>query len=302
MQVNSHCSQQQEIAFDHSQVLESERRTFIVVLLSLTTMLVEVVAGLITGSMALLADGYHMATHVGALFLTYFIYRLSRSPRVLAQLNFGPGKMLALGGFASAILLGLAALWMIYESTLRLFNPQVVKFQEALIVTLIGLGVNLISAKLLWKTHSHDHDHQHMGDHHDANIKGAFYHVLADAVTSVLALVALTVGMFGGGSWLDPLMGIVGALVILHWAGGLIRNSAFELIDAYPIGFKTQQLKILFQERGLEILDLHVWKNGPDTLICILTLKDTEIVDHQWVREQLREYAPKIHLTVQLVS
>jgi len=223
---------------------ESERRTWYVVALTAVTMVAEIVGGWWTGSMALLADGWHMGSHVAALGLAGFAYHFARTHADDRRFSMGTGKVGSLTAFGSALLLGVVALLMVWESGHRLLDPVAIDYRAAIIVTVIGLAVNVASAFLLgghehhhgheYEHDGHDqdhHDHAHHAHHHDHNLRAAYVHVLTDALTSVLALVALGGGLWLGLAWLDPLMGIVGAVVILWWAAGLVRQSSRVLLD-----------------------------------------------------------------------
>lgn len=205
-----------------------------VMLLTAGMMLVEIVAGMLFGSMALLADGWHMATHVAAFGITLFAYRYARSHADNPRFTFGTGKVSVLGGFASAVALAVVALVMALESVLRMVEPQEIRFNEAIGVAAIGLLVNLVCGMLLHGHHDHDvhadcdHDGHH---HHDHNLRAAYLHVVADALTSVFAIVALVSGKYFGWVLLDPLMGLVGAAVISRWAWGLVRDTGHILLD-----------------------------------------------------------------------
>ena len=214
---------------------ENARRTLWVVALTFVMMIGEIAAGYITGSMALLADGFHMATHAGALGIAAAAYGFARRNANNARYSFGTGKVGDLAGFASAMVLGLVAIGIAGESVLRLFQPTTVAFTEATVIAVVGLAVNIVSAFLLAGDHGHhDHDHGHSHGHHhhhDNNLRSAYVHVLADALTSLLAIAALLAGRYLGWVWLDPVMGIVGAIVIAKWAVGLMRDSAAVLLD-----------------------------------------------------------------------
>lgn len=214
-----------------------ERRTWMVVVLTAIMMVVEIIGGTIYGSMALVADGWHMSTHAGAIALTAMAYRVARRHAEDERFSFGTGKFGELAGFTSAVVLGIIALLIGYESVLRLMAPVVISFEQAIFIAVIGLAVNLVTAWLLYDEdhhhhdHGHDHDHEDVlddhGHHHadarDHNLRAAYFHVLADAMTSVLAISALLMGRFFGWTFMDPLMGIVGAIVIASWSLSLMR-------------------------------------------------------------------------------
>lgn len=235
-------------------------------MLTATMMVVEIVAGMVFGSMALLADGWHMATHVAAFGIALFAYRYARSHADNPQFTFGTGKVSVLGGFASAVALAVVALVMALESVMRMFEPHVIHFNEAIGVAIAGLLVNLISGWMLQghpeRSHGREHDNGRL--HHDHNLRAAYLHVLADALTSVLAIVALVAGKYAGWVWLDPVMGLVGAAVISRWSYALVRDTSHILLD----GAVDQQVQSAIK-RAIEgdadnrIADLHVWHLGP---------------------------------------
>lgn len=282
----------------------AERRTRGVVGLTFAAMLVELVAGWLTGSMALLADAWHMASHVGALGLAAFAYAFARRHAGDARFTFGTGKVSALAGYSSALLLGVVALWMAWESTQRLFNPVSIHYVEAMAVAALGLAVNLASAWMLRDEHPHHHDHGDGHDHPqhvDHNLRAAYLHVLADALTSVLAIVALAGGMLYGWGFLDPLMGLVGAVVISRWAWGLARDSGAVLLDAEDHGQVAAEVRRRVE--GMpdhEVADLHLWRVGPASRACILSVvtHSPRMVEHY--RQLLADIDGLDHVTVEI--
>ncbi|TFH86190.1 cation transporter [Billgrantia azerbaijanica] len=253
----------------------AERRTLWVVGLTSVTMLLELWAGWLTGSMALLADGWHMAGHTAALGLAVLAYRVARHYAGSERFTFGTGKIAPLAGYTNALLLGAGALWMAWESLQRLMQPVAIHFGEAMLVALLGLTVNLASAWLLRDDHHHEHGHGH-GDGHghtDHNLKAAYLHVLADALTSLLAIAALGGGMFLGWSFLDPLMGLVGAVVVGYWAWGLAVSSSRVLLDAEDHSEVVDEVRRLIgAQPDHEVADLHVWRVGQASRACILSV------------------------------
>lgn len=233
---------------------QNEKRTFYVLLLTLVTMVAEIISGTIFGSMALLADGWHMGTHAAAFCITLFAYRYARKHAHSEKFSFGTGKVSVLGGYTSAIALGIVALLMVVESVHRLFNPEAIQFNEAIIVAIIGLLVNVVSMLLLHDNHHHG-DH----DHHDHNLRAAYLHVLADALTSLLAIVALLFGKYYGWNWLDSVVGIVGAAVIAKWTIGLIKQTSPILLDE---SIEQPYRRLIEEELAAfaVIKDLHIWK------------------------------------------
>ena len=270
-----------------------ERRTRQVVVLTLIMMVIEIGAGMYVGSMALLADGWHMGTHAAALGITLFAYVYARRHCHNPQYTFGTGKVSALGGFASAVCLALVGVWVIIESIERLASPVAIRFDEAIAVAVLGLIVNLLSAWMLGGDHGHHHHHgdhghdhhhgdhghsHHHGDHghghhHDHNLQAAYLHVLADALTSVLAIVALVAGRSWGWAWMDPAMGIVGGLVIIKWSAGLLRPTSRVLLDAeVPLASVNAIRATLEADADNQVVDLHVWRVGPNHLAAIATV------------------------------
>jgi cation diffusion facilitator family transporter len=240
-------------------------------------MVVEIVAGILFGSMALLADGLHMASHAAALTITAVAYVYARRHAADPRYSFGTGKVNALAGFSGALLLALFALVMAYESCARLLSPVQIVFDHALVVAVVGLLVNAASVVLLQGKHGHDHpghhhDHAHHDDHdHDHNLRSAYLHVMADAVTSVAAIVALLAGKYFGLVWMDPVMGILGALLVGRWSFGLIRDTSAVLLDRQAPDDVTKQVRAAVEPHG-EVLDLHVWSIGPGIYACIVSV------------------------------
>jgi cation diffusion facilitator family transporter len=289
---------------------ENARRTLWVVMLTVVMMVAEIAAGYLTGSMALLADGFHMATHAGALGIAAAAYayakRHARSPRY----SFGTGKVGDLGGFASALILALVALGIGVESLIRLLEPTKVQFGTATLIAIVGLVVNIVSALLLGHGHSHshshghDHDHDHEHHHHGNynNLKSAYVHVLADALTSVLAIAALLAGRYLGWVWLDPVMGIVGAIVIARWAWSLMGATAGVLLDQTDEHVAAEIRELVEQPGDARITDLHVWRVGPDAHAAIVSVLGQATTDAERIRERLKPVHEVSHLTVEFRS
>jgi cation diffusion facilitator family transporter len=242
---------------------ENERRTWLVVGLTATMMVAEIIGGTIYGSMALVADGWHMSTHAGALAAAAMAYRYARSHSQDSRFSFGTGKLGELTGYSSALILALIALLIGYESAERLVNPVAIGFDQATLIAVIGLAVNLASAWLLRDEQEHHDDHHDHGQHHDHNLRAAYLHVLADAITSVLAILALLAGRLLGWVWMDPMMGVVGALVIAHWSLGLIRSSGAALLDMVPNAGLATEIKQRLEVGTDRVSDLHIWRLGP---------------------------------------
>ncbi len=298
----------QSHSHDHNYLLEdkrissNEKKTFWVVLLTFFTMIVEVFYGYKTGSMALLADGWHMASHVGALGISLIAYRLARSEALSKKFSFGTGKFVPLGGYTSAIMLGLVAVFMAVESVERFLNPIDISFNSALGVSVIGLVVNLLSAVILWDSHDHGHHHhEHADDHvHDHNHKSALIHVIADALTSVTAIIALLAGKYYGWNWADPIMGIVGSLLILKWAYNLCKATMWELLDGHYKGIGKEEFKAIFKElKNFEITDLHLWRIAPNAHACEMVVFNNTPVGTEYYRQKILENFDIQHLIVE---
>jgi cation diffusion facilitator family transporter len=284
-----------------------ERRTRLVLLLTAVTMVVEIVAGALYGSMALLADGWHMGTHVAAFMITIFAYRYARKHANDPAYAFGTGKVSVLGGFASAVTLAVVALVMLAESLQRLFVPHDIHFNEAIGVAVVGLLVNVVSAFLLQDHHhGHDHDHDHDDEahahhHHDHNLRAAYMHVLADALTSLLAIVALTSGKMFGWVWLDPVMGMVGAAVITRWAWGLLSETGPVLLDeSIEANYKNSIQEAIESDADNRIADLHVWKVGPNHYAVIVSLVTHHPKSPDYYKDLLRGFDRLSHITIEV--
>ena len=280
----------------------AERRTRIVIGITAVMMVLEITVGLISHSMALLADGWHMSTHVIAFLITAVAYYLSRKHSSNAQFTFGTGKIGVLGGFSSAVMLAMIALLMVGESAHRLFVPLTIHFNEAIGVASLGLLVNL-SCALLLKDTSHHHDgHSHTSGHRrDLNLRAAYVHVLADAFTSVLAIIALTGGKFAGWSWLDPIMGIVGSGVVFSWAYALLRDTSGILLDRTPpSSHLPEEIRRAVESDGDSLItDLHVWQVGTGKFAAIVSIVAHEPRSSDEYRELLREHEELVHLTIE---
>lgn len=254
--------------FDHDQRRPGESRTQIVIAITAVMMVVEIVAGLNFGSMALLADGLHMASHAVALGIAAFAYAYARRHARNRKFSFGTGKVNALGGFAGAILLAIFALYMGIESLLRLINPVDIAFNQAIVVAVLGLVVNGASVFILG-IGDHGHDHQKYEPsghhHHDHNLKSAYFHVLADALTSLLAILALLSAKYLGWAWMDPVMGLVGALLVARWSFGLLSSTASVLLDRQASETLQTVIRDAIEDDGdSRVTDLHVWSIGPE--------------------------------------
>ncbi|EAQ97345.1 CDF family Co(II)/Ni(II) efflux transporter DmeF [Congregibacter litoralis] len=297
--------------FGQDQQREGEKRTLLIVLLTAAMMVVEISTGLISGSMALLADGLHMASHTVALGISVFAYVISRRLASDRRFAFGVGKINSLAGFASAILLLGFALTMVIESTGRLIDPVAIVFDQAIMVATIGLVVNGFSAWVLLSTphehgHSHDHTHTHTHDHahekgHDHNLRGAYLHVLADALTSILAIVALLAGKYMGASWLDPLMGIVGAALVTRWSFGLIREASKVLLDSQADDRKVNVLRAAIEHGSSDrVTDLHLWSIGHGIFAAEIAIVSDEPRSPEHYKSLIPAQMEIVHATVEV--
>jgi cation diffusion facilitator family transporter len=302
--------------FDQSNPL-AERNTRLVMWITAAMMVVEIAAGWWYNSMALLADGWHMSSHAVAIGLSAFAYSAARRYAQDARFAFGTWKIEILGGFASAIfLLGVAAL-MIYGSAERILTPQPIQYKEAIAIAVLGLLVNIVCALILGQAHDHDHSHGHGHDHHhdhdhdhqnrqDLNLKSAYIHVLADAATSVLAIAALFGGWLLGWAWLDPAMGLIGAILVAVWAKGLIVQTGKVLLDREMDHPVVQEIREVVEASGADltltrVTDLHVWRVGKNVYSCALSLvtQDTSLTPCR-VRECLAVHEEIVHATIEI--
>lgn len=278
---------------------KGERRTTQVLFMTAITMVVEIIAGVAFGSMALLADGWHMGTHVAAFMITIFAYRYARKHENNPLFSFSTGKVSVLGGFASAIALLVVALVMVVESIERMLNPQDILFNEAIAVATLGLIVNAICAFLLQGHHDQSHDHQH--HHRDHNLRAAYFHVLADALTSILAIVALLSGKMFGWNWMDPIMGIVGALVITRWSYSLLKETCPILLDGSIEEDNRAVVKARVEsDSDNRISDLHLWKVGPDDYAVIISLVTHFPKPTEHYKELLKDIHGLSHITIEV--
>ncbi|MCO4319506.1 CDF family Co(II)/Ni(II) efflux transporter DmeF [Phyllobacterium sp. 21LDTY02-6] len=290
----------------------NERRTWFVIALTATMMVAEIAAGTMFGSMALVADGWHMSTHAAALLIAALAYLYARRNARNPRFTFGTGKLGDLAAFASAVVLALIALLIGWESLLRLSNPIEISFPQAISVAVIGLLVNLACAWLLRDDHhhhGHDHGHDHHAhDHHehhahggDNNLRAAYMHVLADALTSVLAIVALLAGSVYGWLWLDPAMGLVGAAVIARWSWNLIRDAGRVLLDYIPPSEDLpDEIRAAIESDGDRITDLHVWQLGPGHHGAIVALLSDDPMPPSAYRAKLAHIHDLSHVTVEV--
>lgn len=259
-------------SFGQDQKRAGEFRTFIVIAITAAMMVVEITAGLTYGSMALLADGLHMGSHTVALGINAFAYVYARRHAHNARYSFGTGKVNTLGGYTGAILLAVFAALMAWESVQRLITPVSIAFNQAIFVAVLGLIVNGASVFILGANHEH-HEHDHDHHHHDHNLKSAYLHVLADALTSVLAIFALLIGKYYGAIWMDPLMGIVGAILVARWSIGLLKSTSRILLDEQGSEAIQDAIRDKIEQQGENrIVDLHLWTVGPGIYSLIISI------------------------------
>jgi cation diffusion facilitator family transporter len=291
----------------------AERSTLAVMWITAVMMVVEITAGWWYNSMALLADGWHMSSHAVAIGLSAMAYAAARRYAKDPRFAFGTWKIEILAGFTSAIfLLGVAAM-MVVGSVERIISPQPIRYQEAIVIAVLGLAVNVVCALILGKaqhhdhghSHGHDHDDHHYGGHHDLNLKSAHLHVIADAATSVLAIIALTGGWIWGWSWLDPVMGIVGAALVAIWAKGLVVESGKVLLDRemdHPVVAEIREVIDELQSPGeTKLVDLHVWRVGKRVYSCALAVvtHDPDLTP-ELIRQRLSVHEEIVHTTIEI--
>jgi cation diffusion facilitator family transporter len=287
-----------DLVFTGEEERVNERRTRIVISLTAAMMILEIAAGVVLGSMALLADGWHMASHAAALGITALGYALARRHALNPRFCFGTGKIGELAGFSSALLLALISLLMTYESVRRFFAPVRISFDEAIAVAILGLIVNVVSALLLQHpSDPHEHPHAHV----DHNLKAAYLHVLADALTSVLAIFALSAGRFLGWVWMDPVMGVVGSAVIGRWAYHLLRDTGRMLLDVTADHELAEKIRELIESDGHDrVSDLHVWRVGPCHYAAILSVTSNQKTPPKAYKAKLESLREICHITVEV--
>ena len=304
---------------------KAERRTWAVIVLCSVMMIAEIIGGALFGSLALIADGLHMSTHAGALLLAALAYTYARKYATDRNFTFGTGKFGDLAGYSSAIILAMIALLIGYEAVLRLINPVAISFNEAIPIAVLGLAVNIASAWLLSGghhhghghdhphshdgSHGHDHDHAHDHDHHaashgslhrDNNMRAAVIHVLADAGVSVLVIAGLLMARGFGWLWMDPLAGLIGALVIANWSFALIRDTGGILLDRMPDPHMAEKMRKAIEHEGDRVTDLHLWRLGPGHLGAIVSVATTKSHEAAHYRQRLAGFADLSHVTVEV--
>ena len=291
-----------------------ERKAWAVIALCSAMMVLELVGGVLFGSLALVADGLHMSTHAMAMVIAAVAYTFARRRANDARFSFGTGKLGDLAGFTNAIVLVLIAALIGYEAVTRLFAPIHIAFAEAIPIAILGLAVNIASAWLLSggsdhhhaHSHEHEHEHEHEDDHvhhrahRDHNLRAIFVHVAADAAVSVFAILGLLAGRFLGWVWMDPLMGIVGALVIAVWAVGLLRETCRVLLDMTPDTALAARIRAAVEPDGDRVSDLHLWRLGPGHLGVILAIDTSESRDGTFYRRLLTRFGDLSHVTIEV--
>jgi cation diffusion facilitator family transporter len=283
-----------------------ERRTWFVVALTAVMMVAEIIGGTMFGSMAVVADGWHMSTHAGALAIAALAYRFARKHARDPRFTFGTGKVGELAAFTSAVILALIAVAIGYEAITRLMSPVPIDYAEATWLAVLGLGVNLASAWLLsdhGHEHDHDHDHDHGHDHHgghDTNIRAAFVHVLADAMTSVLAIAGLLAGRYFGWVWMDSAAALIGVVVILSWSVGLVRTAGTVLLDMEPDRELAGHIRKRLEVDGDRVCDLHLWRLGPGHAGLIASVVSDHPQAPSAYKHRLHGIAGLSHITVEV--
>lgn len=331
MQTHSLSAHQHSHNFNHDNS-RAQKRTMIVLILTAVMMAGEIVAGTIYGSMALLADGWHMATHVAAFVITLAAYRFASKHATNPAYTFGVGKVTSLGGFASSVALTVVALMMAIESLLRMLSPQQIAFDQAIFVAIIGLTINLVCAVILKDEHhhghshghghhhghSHHHEHGHSHDNHkhhgaqnhatsthdepvtDHNLKAAYLHVVTDALTSLFAIVALLAGKYAGLNWLDPIMGMVGSIIIARWAYGLIRQTLPILLDVSIHDAQKQKIINALESGNTKVVDFHEWQVASGKYAIIVSLVTSTQNPSSYYHQILNSFSELAHVTVEV--
>jgi cation diffusion facilitator family transporter len=289
--------------FDEGNPL-AEKNTLRVVILAAVMMVIEIAGGWYYNSMALLADGWHMSSHTIAMGLSVLAYVCARKYAHDPRFSFGTWKIEVLGGYTSAIILVMVAGLMIFQSVERLIAPSQIHYNQAIAIAIVGLLVNLVSAWLLngGHDHGHGHDHHNHHEHHDLNLRSAYLHVLTDAATSVLAIIALFGGKLWGASWLDPVMGLVGAVLVLIWIYGLLRDTSRVLLDAEMNTPVVDEIRDVINASPIKakLCDLHVWRVGKGKYACILSLATTDEVTPEYFKKQLSDHKELAHISIEI--
>jgi len=307
MPLHDHARWRHSHRFETGREAGAERRTRIVLIITAVMMVAEIAAGYGFHSMALLADGWHMSTHAGAMGIAAFAYAYARRKATSGDFTFGTGKVGSLAAYTSAIILGSIAVLIVWQSIQHLVAPQPISFDEAIPIAVLGLLVNLGSARILGggdhgdDHHHHGHDGEHHHHHADQNLRAAYVHVLADALTSVLAIAALLTGKFLGWTWMDPITGIVGAGVIVSWSYGLVGQAGRVLLDKSGDAELEAAVRSAIEAEGdNEISDLHLWQVGPDHWAAILSVVTHRPRGADHYKALLKHVTQLSHLTVEV--
>ena len=286
-------------SFGQDQKRPGEFRTLLVITLTASMMIVEIAAGIAFGSMALLADGLHMGSHAVALSINAFAYVYARRHAHNERYSFGTGKVNTLGGYTGAILLAVFATMMAFESITRLIEPVEIAFNQAIFVAVVGLIVNGASVLILGMDHDHNHDHHH--HHHDHNLKSAYLHVLADALTSLLAIFALLIGKYFGAIWMDPLMGIVGAILVARWSFSLLKTTSTIILDEQASADICNTIQLAIEsEESSRITDLHVWTIGPGIYSAVISIVSNNPQQPAYYKSRIAEHIELQHVSVEV--
>lgn len=285
-------------AFGQDKKQSGEFRTFIVIAITSSMMLVEIVAGLAFGSMALLADGLHMGSHTIALSINAFAYVYARRNANNERYSFGTGKVNTLGGYTGAILLAVVASMMAWESVERLIAPISIAFNQAIIVAVLGLVVNGASVFILGINQGHGHEHEH--HRHDHNLRSAYFHVLADAITSLLAIFALLVGKYFGAVWMDSVMGVVGAALVARWSVGLLKSTGVILLDQQSSKETQDSIRKTIENDDNRIVDLHLWAVGPDIYSAVISIVSRSPQQPEYYKSLLANDLTLDHVSIEV--
>ena len=286
-------------AFGQDKKQPGEFRTFIVIAITLSMMLIEIAAGLAFGSMALLADGLHMGSHTIALSINAFAYVYARRNANNERYSFGTGKVNTLGGYTGAILLAVVASMMAWESVERLISPISIAFNQAIFVAVLGLLVNGASVFILGFEQGHGHDHHH-NHRHDHNLRSAYFHVLADAITSLLAIFALLVGKYLGAVWMDSVMGLVGAGLVARWSLGLLKSTGAILLDQQGSQGIQNSIRETIENDNNRVVDLHLWAVGPDIYSAVISIVSRSPQQPDYYKSLLANHLTLEHISIEV--
>lgn len=291
-------------AFGQDRKRPGETRTMVVIAITTIMMVVEIGAGIIFGSMALLADGLHMASHAAALAINVFAYVFARHHAHDPDYSFGTGKVNALGGFTGAVLLAVFALIMAWESVARIVNPVEIALDQAILVAVLGLMVNGVSVIILGhRSHNHRHDgHHHSAHGNDHNLRAAYLHVFADALTSFLAILALLAAKYFDYVWMDPVMGIVGAVLVARWSLGLVKMTSAVLLDKQGPKHIQAKIRESLELDGCRVVDLHLWAIGPGIHSVIVSLEAVEPQPVDLYKKLIPSDLGLVHITVEVIQ